>query len=163
MQANKKRQVLVGSGVIVVIVAIVAAAVLLRPQDELASETSGTQTDTTPSTSTSSQESPSTTGASTGYKDGTYSAQGSYSSPDGQENIKVTLVLQNGTVSDATVTAGTTAGQSGRYQRQFINGYKSQVVGKSIDSLQLSTVAGSSLTPEGFNDAVEQIKADAKA
>ena len=36
-------------------------------------------------------------------------------------------------------------------------------VGVAIDDLNVSKVAGSSLTSGGFNDAVEQIKAEARA
>jgi hypothetical protein len=37
------------------------------------------------------------------------------------------------------------------------------VVGKSVDEVSLSRVAGSSLTSLGFNNALTQIKEDAKA
>ena len=37
------------------------------------------------------------------------------------------------------------------------------VVGKNIDEVAITKVAGSSLTPKGFTDALEKIKADAKS
>ncbi len=37
------------------------------------------------------------------------------------------------------------------------------VVGKKIDEVQLTKVAGSSLTPKGFMDALEKVKTEAKA
>jgi hypothetical protein len=38
-----------------------------------------------------------------------------------------------------------------------------EVVGKSLDDIKVSKVAGSSLTSGGFNKAIEQIKTDATA
>ena len=42
-------------------------------------------------------------------------------------------------------------------------GIAGEVVGKDIDDLSVSRVAGSSLTSGGFNDSLETIKADARA
>lgn len=97
------------------------------------------------------------------YKDGVYSAVGSYMSPGGLDDLNVTLTLRNGIVTDATVTSGAHDRTSSRYQSMFIGGYKAYVIGKSIDSINLDAVSGSSLTPEGFNDAVAKIKTEAQA
>ena len=43
------------------------------------------------------------------------------------------------------------------------NNVKTLVVGKKITDVKLDKVSGSSLTPKGFNDALEQIKTLAKA
>ncbi|KXK09170.1 MAG: hypothetical protein UZ21_OP11001000228 [Microgenomates bacterium OLB22] len=48
-------------------------------------------------------------------------------------------------------------------QGLFAEGYKTQVVGKSIDELKLDVVNGSSLTPKGFEDALQKIKTEAAA
>jgi hypothetical protein len=97
------------------------------------------------------------------YKNGTYSADGFYSSPGGNDVVHVTLTLKNGIVTDAVVTAGDVDRTSLRYQQAFMSGYKAYVIGKSIDSIKLTKVSGSSLTPSGFNDAVAKIKVSAKA
>lgn len=97
------------------------------------------------------------------YKDGTYSAVGVYRSPAGGEQVDVTLTLANGVVTDATFTGEATNPKSVAYQDNFAKGFKEEVVGKSIDSLSLTVVNGSSLTPMGFMDAVAKIKAEAKA
>ena len=97
------------------------------------------------------------------YKDGTYTESGSYSSPAGRESIGVTLTLRSGIISDATVVRQATDQTASSYQGLFISGYKSVVVGKPIDSVSLSNVAGSSLTPKGFTDALDKIKTDAGA
>ena len=50
-----------------------------------------------------------------------------------------------------------------RYQGEFVDGIADVVIGVPIDDLKVSKVAGSSLTSGGFNDAVQQIKDEARA
>jgi len=52
--------------------------------------------------------------------------------------------------------------ESQHYQSRFLSGYKQYVVGKNISSVNLTNVSGSSLTPIGFDNALTQIKAQAK-
>lgn len=96
-------------------------------------------------------------------KDGTYKATGSYSSPGGNEKITVTVTLKDGVVTETSATSGANDQTSKQYQAEFIAGYKDEVVGKKITTVKLSRVAGSSLTSQGFNDAIQQIKQQAKA
>ncbi|MFZ2206668.1 MAG: hypothetical protein WA061_05780 [Microgenomates group bacterium] len=96
------------------------------------------------------------------YKDGIYEQVGDYKSPAGPEQIDVKLTLKNGVIVESEVTPKATAPISKMKQEAFTKGYKSVVVGKKIKDLQLGKIAGSSLTPKGFNDAVEKIKAEAK-
>ncbi len=97
------------------------------------------------------------------YKDGIYSAVGNYVAPSGAEAIDVTLTVKDGMVADATVDATATNPASKQWQATFIAGYKEQVVGKKLSDLSLSKVSGSSLTPKGFNDALNEIRDQAKA
>ncbi len=97
------------------------------------------------------------------YKDGTYSAVGTYTAPSGQESIGVSVTLAGDVVKDVTVTGNATKEDSKKYQAKFISGYKALVVGKKISDVSLSKVSGSSLTPNGFNDAIAKIEAQAKA
>ncbi len=97
------------------------------------------------------------------YKNGTYTAVGSYESPAGIESIGVSLTIKNDSISAASVTPMPNDGTSSYYQQRFADGYKSMVVGKSVDSVNLDVVSGSSLTPIGFNKALAAIKAKAKA
>lgn len=97
------------------------------------------------------------------YKDGTYSADGVYSSPAGAEDIGVTLTLKGDVVTDASVVPHATNMKSKFMQGMFIDGYKAQVIGKNISDLHLTKISGSSLTPAGFNDAVAKIEVQAKA
>lgn len=97
------------------------------------------------------------------YKDGTYTATGSYQTPENVEQVSVTLTLKGGVVTDATVTGNPRAPESRRFQSQFISNFKSFVIGKNIDTLSLSHVSGSSLTSGGFNNAAAKIKTQAQA
>jgi uncharacterized protein with FMN-binding domain len=97
------------------------------------------------------------------YKDGTYTATGSYMSPGGQDEIGVTLTLKGDVVTDVSATEMANDPRSKQYENMFIGGFKQYVVGKNIATLSLTKVSGSSLTPKGFNDALAKIKAQAKA
>jgi hypothetical protein len=105
---------------------------------------------------------PGTPGAST-YKDGTYTVIGKYTSPAGPETIGVTVTLASDVIVDASVEKHATHDISVKMQDQFIAGFKEQVVSKDIDEVNVGKVAGSSLTPKGFNDALAQIKVQAAA
>ena len=97
------------------------------------------------------------------YADGTYTADGSYQTPETVEKISVTLTLADGVVTDVEVTGDPQAPETEQYQGQFIEGIADEVDGKALDDLNVSRVAGSSLTSGGFNDAVESIKEQAAA
>ena len=100
-------------------------------------------------------------GSAAGYKDGTYSADGNYKSPNGTETVGVQLTLANGTVSGVEITEHPSNPNTRKFQGQFASGIADQVVGKSLDEINVSKVAGSSLTSGGFNQAVDAIKAQA--
>jgi uncharacterized protein with FMN-binding domain len=97
------------------------------------------------------------------YADGTYTADGSYQTPETVEKISVTLTLEGGLVTDVKVTGDPQAPETEQYQGQFIDGIAEEVDGKSLDEVKVSRVAGSSLTSGGFNEAVESIKEQAAA
>ena len=103
---------------------------------------------------------PTSTGS---YTDGEYSATGEYQSPGGPESIEVTVSLEGNVVTEVTVVGNAAAGNALRYQTEFEDGITAEVVGVNIDELAVDKVAGSSLTSDGFNDAIAQIKADADA
>lgn len=64
-------------------------------------------------------------------------------------------------VVDATFSGKPTSQASEKYQSNFNDGFKTKVVGKSIDEIKLTVVNGSSLTPIGFMDALSKVKKDA--
>lgn len=106
---------------------------------------------------------PSAAAGGTGYKDGTFSADGNYVSPNGTETVGVTLTLAGGAVSEVQITQHPSNPNTRKFQGEFSGGIASQIVGKKLDEIKVSKVAGSSLTSGGFNQAVEKIKSDAKS
>ena len=138
-----------------------AAYAATRPNEQsepITSKTTADNSDTkSPQAATNSDSSNNT------YKNGTYEATGSYSTPGGRESIDLTVTLADGVITNTTVSGSGLTSDSREHQAEFASGYKSLVVGKNIDEVSLSRVAGSSLTSNGFNDALEQIKTDAKA
>ncbi|GGF01359.1 FMN-binding protein [Mycetocola zhadangensis] len=95
------------------------------------------------------------------YTDGEYTATGDYQSPGGAESVTVTLTLADNVVTAVDVTGSGSTPNAKKFQGEFIENISAEVVGQPIDSLNVSKVAGSSLTSGGFNDAIDQIKADA--
>lgn len=96
------------------------------------------------------------------YKDGTYTAEGDYTTHVGPESIQITLTLKNDVITDSQFSGTPNAPMSQRFMDMFSQNYKTMVVGKNIDQVNLGKVSGSSLTPIGFNDALAKIKAQAK-
>ncbi|MDF1478292.1 FMN-binding protein [Leifsonia sp. H3M29-4] len=126
----------------------------------------GCAASTQPATEGTPQTDQSTTPADTGagtYADGTYTESANYQSPNGTETIDVTITLADDVITDVQVVGHGESPDSKHYQGEFIGGIDAIVVGKDIDSISVSKVAGSSLTSGGFNKAVEAIKLDAAA
>lgn len=95
------------------------------------------------------------------YRDGVYEANGTYQSPNGSESIDVVLTLENDIVTDVKITTHPTNPTTANFQGQFADGVGDIVVGEDIDALDVTVVAGSSLTSNGFREALTTIKADA--
>jgi hypothetical protein len=105
-----------------------------------------------------------TAGATAGtYTDGTYEAEGSYQSPGGEESVAVELTVSDDVVTDVTVTPQANGGNAARYQEEFASGIADEVVGQELSGLSVDKVSGSSLTGNGFNAALDRIRADAEA
>jgi uncharacterized protein with FMN-binding domain len=96
------------------------------------------------------------------YKDGTYTAPGSYVSPGGEEHISVTLTLKKNVVTAMKVTTVQADPTATGYEQMFEGGIAAATIGRNINTLDIGVVAGSSLTSMGFNKALATIKADAK-
>ncbi len=118
------------------------------------------ESSTAPTPSASASESESTASSST-YADGTYTAEGSYATPESVETIVVTVTLENDIITAVDVTGDPQKRESEEYQGRFIGGIADVVVGQDIDQISVSRVAGSSLTSGGFNQAIDTIKSEA--
>lgn len=133
----------------------------------LAGTAAGCAPSPTPAAEAAVPSAPASAGAGAGtsagtYRDGSYSADGNYVSPNGTETVGVKLTLAGGAVTDVEITPHPSNANTRKFQGEFAGGIKSQIVGKKLDQIKVSKVAGSSLTSGGFNQAVEKIKAEAK-
>ena len=96
------------------------------------------------------------------YKDGSYSSLGSYISPGGNETLRVTLTLSNDIITSLDVTSVMVDPTAAGYEADFEGGVNAVVVGRNIASIHVGAIGGSSLTSQGFNSALANIKAQAK-
>ncbi len=130
-----------------------------------AAEASSAETtkDTPAPQSTAEASAPAASGTGGTYKDGTYTADGSYQTPETVEKITVSITLAGDTVTAVKVTGDPQASETEHYQSQFIGGISAQVVGKKLDEISVSRVSGSSLTSKGFTQALATIRTEAKS
>lgn len=147
---------------IIAILGFFGYRVMKKPADEMAS------TESAPNSAGSVESKPAEPApsemVSSGqkYANGTYTAIGTYPIPNGKlEEIRVTLTLTDGVVTDVNYTSNPEEKGSIANQAKFSAGYKAEVVGKNIDEINLTVVNGSSLTPMGFMDALKQVKQQA--
>jgi hypothetical protein len=91
----------------------------------------------------------------------TYSSEVSYLTPARTtHNMTVNLTLSaEGTIVDSNIIYDDGGGFSNANQERFDAAYKSEVIGQNISTINLSRVAGASLTTEAFNEAVAEIEA----
>lgn len=157
-KSNSKVMPIMIVAAIVVIVAVAAIAFTMSKKPEAMQEQTAV-----PTQPQEAMEVQPTDAMIAAYADGEYEAEGMYTSPGGAESIDVTLTLKGGIVEDAEVVSNATRPISKQMQASFIGGFKEQVVGKRIDEINLTKVSASSLTPKGFNDAIEKIKAQAQS
>ena len=162
MESARKISPAVAAIIVVVLIGVAIAAAITVNKDSANKETTNPtpSTQNTPTESTPSQSPDSSTSS---YKNGTYVATGSYSTPGGRESIELTVQISNDIVTATNLKQNAMTGEAKEYQQRFASGYKDLIVGKDINEVSLSRVAGSSLTSNGFNTALEQIKTDAAA
>ncbi|MFL1432538.1 MULTISPECIES: FMN-binding protein [unclassified Nocardiopsis] len=97
------------------------------------------------------------------YTDGTYTATGDYVAHGAPGSITVTLTLADNAVTDVVVEPGAESGASRQFQDRFAQGIAAVVVGVPLDEIEVDKVSGSSLTGDGFTDALARIRDDARA
>lgn len=120
-----------------------------------------TQTQTQPSVQ--SQSTVDTQAPTTQNKTATYRETVSYDSPGGTDEVTFQFVLNDGVVTDLGLLDSSSNPESGNYITRFMNGVKSKVIGKKLESLgTFSRISGASLTTAAFNEAVKKLKAEAK-
>lgn len=156
---QKNHKALITFAAVLIIAVIVVAAAAASPKKQATTTASTANSSTTSATPSSADD----TSSDASFKDGSYTATGAYESPGGNEHITVHVTLASGVVTATSATSGAGDPEAHEYQSMFIGGFKSQVVGKRIADVHLSRVSGSSLTSQGFNDAISQIENQAKA
>jgi hypothetical protein len=122
------------------------------------SDDASTQSSPSPLSSAASTSGAPSTGDGD-YADGKYSADGEYGTQD--SSIGVSLTLDDGVITEAEVEPHATNETSRDYQERFADAVPDLVIGRNVDDVQLDHVAGSSGTPDGFNDALQKIKEEA--
>lgn len=90
------------------------------------------------------------------YIDGVYSAVGMYGGLP--SSITVTITLDHEVITAVKVTPHATNPTSLDLQQKFAEAVPQEVIGKRISEVKVGKLAGSSGTPDGFNDAIRQIK-----
>jgi hypothetical protein len=100
-------------------------------------------------------------GSETNLSSQTYSAEATYLTPARtSHNITVSLTLSTeGVIEDSNIIYDGGEGFSNANQERFDAAYQSEVIGQNISTINLSRVAGASLTTEAFNEAVAEIEA----
>lgn len=142
----------------VVIIAVLAVGVLYMQSSGSDQKATGAPTPTV-----AAGAAPDSALQQVAYEDGTYTVVGSYPRPNGTEEIGVELTLADNIITAVSVEVKAENPISKKMQEDFAANYKTQVVGKSLSAVKLEKVSGSSLTPKGFNDAIEKIKAQAQS
>ncbi len=97
------------------------------------------------------------------YKNGSFESTGEYTVPGATEQLGVVVTLADGVISEVEVKQLAKLPISKKIQADFAAHFKDQVIGKNINDVALVKISGSSLTPKGFNDAIEKIKSQAKS
>ncbi len=148
-----------------IIIPVVAAGYFLfgKSNEAVAPTTDDTNTANGNTNGTSEEAGPTGDTIASVYKDGTYEVKGNYVSPAGPEEFPISFTIASGVIVDTSMTVNSENPGSVNFQTQFMNGYKDQVIGKNIDEVSITKVSGSSLTPKGFNDAIADLKVQAKS
>ncbi|WP_129658318.1 hypothetical protein [Rothia uropygialis] len=129
-----------------------AALVALAPLTDCA----GTEPAPAPSGQTSTRTAP-----SADYEDGTYKAMGEYGGEPSY--LDVTITLEDNAITEVTVEPQDENETSRGYQERFTAAVPAAVVGKGLDEAEVGKLADASTCPDGFNDALAQIRGQAKA
>lgn len=80
----------------------------------------------------------------------------------GPSYLDVTLTLENNVVTAVTVEPQAENETSLGYQERFAAAVPDEVIGKSLDEAEVGKLAGASTCPDGFNDALGQIREQAR-
>ncbi|TWH16078.1 hypothetical protein L618_002900000140 [Rhodococcus rhodochrous J45] len=132
---------------------------VIAPLAGCSSDDGSTQSSSTESSSTESSPSRASTNDTT-YGDGTYTVRGVYGGAPSY--MTITLALNGGTITDVVVEPMPENNDTSRgYQERFAAAAPDEVIGESIDDLEVDIIAGASGCADGFNDALAKIREEA--
>ncbi len=98
------------------------------------------------------------------YQDGDYIINTGYDLPNGgYHEMDVSFTFSENKVTKVKVVFDKKPDKTTAPQKRFMAAMTPLVIGRDIDNISLSRVGGSSLTTNGFNDALAQAKAQAKS
>ena len=128
--------------------------------DEGTGATGSTSAD--PSTTTP-EPAPTSPGASSSeYQDGTYTARGVYGGAP--SHMDFTISLEDGVITGVDSELMEENNETSRgYQERFAAAVPDEVLGESIEDLEVGVLAGASGCADGFNDALAKIRGEARA
>ncbi|MDN5603858.1 MAG: hypothetical protein L0G59_00320 [Kocuria sp.] len=99
--------------------------------------------------------------APSGYEDGTYVARGVYGGAP--SHMDFTVSLEGGVITGVDSELMEDNNDTSRgYQERFAAAVPDEVVGESIDNLEVGIIAGASGCADGFNDALAKIRDEAR-
>jgi len=87
-----------------------------------------------------------------------YSAIVNYFPEGKNESISVSLTLNSSIITEVTTVHSKNDGKSRMYQTAFESEIQPHVVGKDINTLNITRIAGASFTTDAFLQAVQKIK-----
>lgn len=97
------------------------------------------------------------------YNDGKYTISITYKVPKNYvDTIIFTFDLKDDAIQNVDFTANASNKDSQKYISLFGGNYKPLVLGKKLDNLSLSNVAGASLTTQAFNESLSKLKEQAQ-
>ncbi len=96
------------------------------------------------------------------FKDGSYTVRASYYTPRRVEHLMdITVRVENDRVVDASILYDGKKAETPSHLN-FDKAFKSEVIGKPLDAISLSRVGGASLTSTAFNEAMVEVKTEAR-
>jgi len=95
----------------------------------------------------------------TRYADGVYTATGQYGGLPSSLTVRVRL--ERGVISRVEVGTPAKDPTSLDYQKRFAAAVPAVVIGRPIEQVKVGKLAGASGCPDGFNAAIEKIRAQA--
>lgn len=138
----------------------VASAAVLLPLAGCSTDSDTQSSSAVASTTLPANSSP-RAASGTGYQDGTYTVRGVCGGAPSY--MTITVGLRNDTITDVDVEPMPENNDTSRgYQERFAAAVPDEVVGKSIDDLEVGTLAGASGCADGFNDAIAKIRDQAR-